>query len=93
MTQGEDALDGGAEWNFADNTPIAEEALDELQQLHALRLALDRLDDKSRSLMLMLFRDEEDALSYEDVARQLGVPVGSIGPTRARCLAKLRRLL
>jgi len=30
---------------------------------------------------------------YDEVARRLGVPVGSIGPTRARCLGKLRALL
>ncbi|PZG14990.1 RNA polymerase sigma factor [Nonomuraea aridisoli] len=30
---------------------------------------------------------------YVDVARRLGRPVGSIGPTRARCFARLRGLL
>jgi DNA-directed RNA polymerase specialized sigma24 family protein len=31
--------------------------------------------------------------SYEEISDQLGVPVGSIGPTRGRCLARLRVLL
>jgi RNA polymerase sigma factor (sigma-70 family) len=32
-------------------------------------------------------------LSYEEVAEAFGMPVGSIGPTRARCLEQLRRRL
>jgi DNA-directed RNA polymerase specialized sigma24 family protein len=31
--------------------------------------------------------------SYQDVAETLTMPVGSIGPTRARCLERLRTLL
>jgi len=31
--------------------------------------------------------------SYAEVAAALGLPVGSIGPTRARCLQTLRELL
>jgi DNA-directed RNA polymerase specialized sigma24 family protein len=40
-----------------------------------------------------LFREADDALSYEEVARRLSTSVGSIGPTRSRCLDKLRRLV
>ena len=47
----------------------------------------------NRALLLMLFRDDGDKLPYEEVARRLGVAVGSIGPTRARCLGKLRGLV
>lgn len=38
-------------------------------------------------LRVIAFADRPD---YADVARSLGMPVGSIGPTRGRCLAKLR---
>lgn len=31
--------------------------------------------------------------SYEQVAAELGMPIGSVGPTRGRCLRHLRRLL
>jgi DNA-directed RNA polymerase specialized sigma24 family protein len=31
--------------------------------------------------------------SYAEISDRLGVPVGSIGPTRGRCLARLRVLL
>jgi DNA-directed RNA polymerase specialized sigma24 family protein len=31
--------------------------------------------------------------SYADIANDLGIPIGSIGPTRARCLERLRTIL
>lgn len=49
---------------------------------------LDSLDERCQRLLRLLFF-EEPALSYEDAARSLGMPLGSIGPTRARCLEKL----
>ena len=42
-------------------------------------------------LMEMLMADPP--ISYAEISDQLGLPVGSIGPTRGRCLAKLRVLL
>lgn len=93
MTRVADAQEDAGEWDVADESPIAEEALDDLQQLHRVRLALDRLEPRHRDLMLMLFSDEDEKVSYEEIATRLGIPVGSIGPTRARCLEKLRRLL
>lgn len=83
----------GSDWDFADDSPSAEEAMDELQQLHQLRDAIDRLDDRCRDLLLLLFRDEDEKLAYEEVARRLSIAVGSIGPTRSRCLDKLRHLV
>lgn len=93
MTRSEEGTDDGAEWDLADESPIAEEALADLQQTHQVREALERLDQRCRTLLTLLFRDEDDLLSYEDVARRLSTSVGSIGPTRARCLDKLRRLV
>ncbi len=93
MTRTGDADDDGAEWDLADDSPTAEAALDGLQQLHRVRLALDRLEPRQRDLMLMLFSDDDPKPSYDEIAERLGIPVGSIGPTRARCLEKLRRLL
>ncbi len=83
----------GLEDTLADDAPLAEEALSELQQLHRLRGGLDRLDERCRDLLTLLFRDEDDHVAYEEVARRLDMPVGSIGPTRNRCLGKLRRLV
>lgn len=41
-------------------------------------------------LRVIAFSDQPD---YAQIAQSLGMPVGSIGPTRGRCLAKLRALL
>ena len=42
-------------------------------------------------LLEMLMADPP--ASYAEISDQLGLPVGSIGPTRGRCLARLRVLL
>ena len=93
MTRAEDDDGEAAEWDIADDALLPEDALAEMQQHHLLRNAMDRLEERCRELLLMLFRDDGDKLPYEQVARQLGVAVGSIGATRSRCLAKLRRLV
>ena len=54
-----------------------------------LDASLSRLTDRQRDLMTLLL--DEPELSYEEVGRRLGLPVGSIGPTRARSLSRLRR--
>ena len=93
MTREDDAGDETGEFDIADDAPLPEDALAELQQLDGLRRALDRLDERCRELLLMLFRDDGDKLPYEQAAQRLGMSIGSIGPTRARCLGKLRRLV
>jgi RNA polymerase sigma factor (sigma-70 family) len=46
------------------------------------------LPERCRALLRVIaFSDRPD---YAEVAKSLGMPVGSIGPTRGRCLAKLR---
>jgi len=93
MTRDEDAGDETAEFDIADDAQLPEDALADLQQQELVRRALDRMDARCRELLLLLFRDDGDKLPYEEVARRLGVAVGSIGPTRARCLGKLRGLV
>lgn len=82
----QDALD------VADDSPLAEQALSDLQQLHQLRGAVGQLDGRCRALIELLFRDEDDTVGYDEIARRFDMPLGSVGPTRARCLGKLRRL-
>ena len=53
--------------------------------------ALDRLPARDRALLRMLSADP--APSYEEIGAALGMPIGSIGPTRGRALARLRREL
>lgn len=93
MSGDSDDGDDGPGWDLADESPRPGDALDELQQLTRLRRALDQLDERSRTLLLLLFRSDGEKVAYEDVARQLGLPIGSIGPTRARALEKLRKLM
>jgi RNA polymerase sigma factor (sigma-70 family) len=54
----------------------------------ALWRAFQRLPSSCRVLLLMLTADP--AFSYEEVSASLAIPVGSIGPTRGRCLERLR---
>jgi RNA polymerase sigma factor (sigma-70 family) len=56
-----------------------------------VRDALSRLPKRWQRLLELLMADPP--ASYAEISDQLGVPVGSIGPTRGRCLAQLRVLL
>jgi RNA polymerase sigma factor (sigma-70 family) len=57
----------------------------------ALHAALGRLSEPCQRLLRVLMADPEP--SYEEVGRALDMPIGSIGPTRGRCLKHLRREL
>ena len=72
--------------------PLPDEQLVILEEQHRVRMALSSLDPRCRKLLQMLFYRQEPA-SYAEIAAALGIPEGSIGPTRARCLDKLLRLL
>jgi len=54
--------------------------------------ALERLGERCKELLWMLYFDRAEP-SYDQVSRRMGIPLGSIGPTRARCLQKMRRIL
>lgn len=79
----------GANW-AAEETP--EEIATRYDQQRLLRQAIQRLDELCRRLLTLLYFDVAEP-SYAEVAAQLGLPEGSIGPTRARCLQKARRLM
>jgi RNA polymerase sigma factor (sigma-70 family) len=55
----------------------------------AVHAALSRLPERDRALIELLY--SEPAPPYADIGRKLRMPVGSIGPTRSRVLARLRR--
>lgn len=91
MTGTADQTDQAADpAEIVDDALLPDEALDELQQLARVRAAIDAIDERCRRLLLALFGDDEPP-AYDDLARRLDMPLGSIGPTRSRCLAKLRR--
>jgi len=70
---------------------------------HVVRLERDRLmweafaelTDRCQRLLRMLITGwgTQEALSYRDAAVALGLPMGSLGPTRMRCLGDLRHAL
>ena len=74
---------------IADPTVIVEQELlaDELHT--ALQQAFRELPPSYQQLLTLLIQDPP--LSYAEISVRLGIPIGTIGPTRQRCLEKLRR--
>ncbi|MGH3972049.1 MAG: RNA polymerase sigma factor [Pseudonocardiaceae bacterium] len=60
----------------------------DLDTTRTLRKLIDELSPRRRTLIRMLFTD--DPCSYDKIARIVGIPLGGIGPTRARALRQLR---
>ena len=86
-----EALEDANPRDLSEDPPDVAAALDAVHSEHALSLAFERLDESCRRLLSALYL-EDPAPSYEQISSRLGRPVGSLGPTRARCLAKLRKL-
>ena len=74
--------------SFADKRAIAEEILSAARTA-ALRTAFAERPPQGQHLLAMLFRDPP--CSYSEISATLGIPIGSIGPQRARCLERLRQ--
>jgi DNA-directed RNA polymerase specialized sigma24 family protein len=55
----------------------------------ALRAAFAELPQPCQELLSLLMSDPPPA--YAEISARLGMAIGSIGPTRARCLDRLRR--
>ncbi len=90
----DDDSDGDTEqWDVADDALLPEEALEAAQSQNIVRNGLESLDTRCRELLTLLYRYDDDKIAYEDVARRMDMPLGSIGPTRARCLGKLRKIV
>ena len=58
------------------------------ERRHAVHAGLAELRAPQRDLLQLTVADTDN--SYRQISRRLGIPIGSIGPTRARCLHKLR---
>lgn len=72
--------------------PPPEAVFQEMEEQDLIRQAMDRLGGRCRRLLWHLFYSHEHP-SYADIARELSMPEGSIGPTRARCLERLKATL
>lgn len=69
--------------------PGADASLLDAERHEALRQALGQLPERDRELLSLLFSDPPTP--YDTIVENLGIPRGSIGPTRQRCLARIRR--
>jgi RNA polymerase sigma factor (sigma-70 family) len=71
--------------------PAADERLLRTERQRELHAAINQLSMDCQRLLRLLSADPP--LSYADVATVLERPIGAIGPTRQRCLARLREIL
>lgn len=68
--------------------PVDEARLAAAERWSALRAALEQLPPRQQRVVSMLVSASEP--SYAEISRALSMPIGSIGPTRERGLARLR---
>lgn len=83
---------GEQRWSSSVAYPSIEELIEAQQKQEALARGLNRLDDRCRRLLHLLFL-EPDKPSYALISERLSMPVGSIGPNRNRCLERLGDIL
>jgi RNA polymerase sigma factor (sigma-70 family) len=71
--------------------PSVEERITDDVDIRTVLRAFAQLADDDQQLLRLLCT--VPPLDYHTIAEMLGRPIGSIGPTRARCLERLKRLL
>lgn len=62
------------------------------ERRHEVRAAFARLDEACREIIAVLVLADPPT-PYDEASEQLGRPIGSLGPSRRRCLDKIRLLL
>lgn len=72
--------------------PLPEEDRVSIEERQIVREGLEELGGRCRELLEALFSAPGEP-SYPQISARLGMPVGSIGPTRARCLRRLSEIL
>lgn len=77
---------------LSDDAPLPDDVMVKMQEQHRVRAALEELDERCNKLLIALFYTNEPP-AYSEIAKQIGMPEGSVGPTRARCLQKLMRII
>ncbi|HKD97884.1 MAG TPA: sigma-70 family RNA polymerase sigma factor [Micromonosporaceae bacterium] len=82
-----DVLGGGGR----NTSTSVDDGLLRTEEHSALWRAFGKLSDSCQRLLRVIFADP--APSYAETSAALDIPVGSIGPTRARCLSNLQALL
>jgi RNA polymerase sigma factor (sigma-70 family) len=86
------ALEGDALDKLLPTSPLSEDEFLAMEQQTQIRAAVETLDAPCRELLTLLFYTEPRP-AYSEIAQKLTLPEGSIGPTRARCLEKLLKIL
>ncbi|MFN0088513.1 MAG: RNA polymerase sigma factor [Blastocatellia bacterium] len=71
---------------------MMDEEVLKIERQQMVRQGIESLPAQCRQLIESLFYSDPQ-VSYEEISKQLNIPVASIGPTRGRCLAKLREIL
>jgi RNA polymerase sigma factor (sigma-70 family) len=77
---------------LADNSPLADDVLIEIEQQQQIRLALSEMEERCQKILSMIYL-RDSAASYSEVADAVGVGETSISPMRKRCLDKLAKIL
>jgi len=72
--------------------PAVGAELEQIEEQAMVRLAVDSLPDRCRQLLRALYY-EDPTPGYAEISQRLGMPMGSLGPTRARCFDRLRKIL
>lgn len=78
--------------SIVDKSPLADELLVELEEQHLIRAALEKLEERCRTILSMIYL-RDTAASYVEVGAAIGVGETSISPMRSRCLKKLEKIL
>ena len=81
-------VDTCVEWQGGDGSMSLEQPLIEEERDAALWRAFDALSGPCKALLRALLADPPP--SYAELSTAFDMPIGSIGPTRARCLDRLR---
>jgi DNA-directed RNA polymerase specialized sigma24 family protein len=72
--------------------PTMDAIAEEWHRQEFLTRSMTALGDRCRRLITLLFLDRGEP-SYDEIEATMGIPKGSIGPTRTRCLQQLRTIL
>jgi RNA polymerase sigma factor (sigma-70 family) len=92
IRMGKREMPSDEEWMFeSDSGETIEGRLLARERDEALWAGFREIEERCQALLRLVCAPEPP--TYEEVAAALDIPVGAIGPTRARCLDKLRRRL
>lgn len=76
----------------ADTDPLPDEILEKIEEQVHLETGLKMLDERCRDLLYAMFFAPENK-SYDEIAKDVGIAINSIGPIRRRCLERLKKIL